>query len=205
MPGISTRRLQVHLTHKWREPFPNAQSIPAKKCLQCKTFIYPTCTFGCVQTDVHAHESVRISAAKPKPFYFKCGVLLNFMPSPKNPRILFRWLSRFCFTKAVAKEQNFLLIHIDASLMQIRCSCAPTPCSRDTGSYPKAYVCSYTLERAGPDSLHYWAREKDGLQNEAPSGTASPPLGWRNPRSSRTTRAWHWYFRVELSSPLGAA
>lgn len=107
-------------------------------------YIYsPTCLCVCKLT-------LMSSAVKPKLVFLLVFFLLNFMSSKRNPGILFGWLSGFCFTKAVDKDQKSkILIHINANLMQIWCNCAPpfqpAPCPRNTSSYPKASGCSLHL------------------------------------------------------------
>ena len=110
------------------------------------------------------HEFVHISAAKPRLFYlnFVVVVVVKFYAIQKKSRDFVSVVVQLLLYKGYGqrlKEQNILLIYINANLMQIWCSCAPlfqpTPCSRNTSSYLKACVCSDTLEQAALDRLHY--------------------------------------------------
>lgn len=133
--------------------------------------------------------------------------LLNFMPPKKKSRDFVWVVVLLLLYKGYGQrleEQNILLIYINASLMQIWCNRAP-PFQLHVLETPAPTRKPVSAVTGSAGYLHYWAHKKDILQNEVPSQTVSPPLGWRDSRSSRTTRAWHRYLKVKLSSRSGAA
>lgn len=152
----------------------------------------------CVQS--HVHESVHISAAKTKLFYFCWGFFPSFSAIKKTDPRDFVWvivqlfLYKSCEQRL--KEQNIPLLHYTAM---------PSGCRSST----VLLLLSDQLHILGTPAptvlqLHPRTLESTSTAEQGGLPGSSLLLDWRDSMSSSTRRAQHRYLQVKICSHCGA-